>query len=116
MQNLVPEHLAPAFFHIPSGPINGHRERDYRCDFDKLQADMRTAWEFAIAKHIAVLTVGADRCGTYLIVAHSRQLHTLFGNECAWVQRKVDAGLRTEIWLGCIGHIRVFWREVTCVH
>jgi hypothetical protein len=114
--SLYPEHLAPVFsWPAVGGPLNGSRERDARCDIDKLFADMRTAWDWAMCNHIAVIGVDADRNGAYLRVVHSTKLQHLFGDECAMIKRHTEAGLRTEIWLGSIEHIRVFWREVTCV-
>lgn len=112
-----PEHLAPVFaWPNIDGPMNGHRDRDARCDIATALADQRTAFDWATSKQLAVLSVNADRNGAYLCVAPSPMIYTLFGEECAWIQRKVENGLSTELWLGCIGHIRVFWREVKCVH
>ncbi len=123
---LYPEHLSPVFdWPAVGGPLNatspkagtsGERNQDARCDIDKLLEDMRSAWAWAKASHVAVLSVDADRNGAYLRLAASPRLRTLFGDECAMIQRHEKADLRTETWLGCIGHIRVFWREVTCVH
>jgi hypothetical protein len=111
---IIPEHLAPAFFAPVGGPINGNRRIDYRVDFDRLQEDMRTAWRFAVEKHLAVLQVSGDRNGAYLVVAASPRLTAIFGEECCqWVTR-TENGLTTEHWVGCIDHIRVFWREVKC--
>lgn len=112
-----PEHLAPLLhWHGVSGAISGTRSGDARMDLERLYADMRTAWDWAIAKHVAVLSINADRNGAYLFVAASPMLQTLFGDECAWIRRNVEHGLETSLWLGCIGHIRVFWREVKCAH
>jgi len=119
--NFYPEHLAPAFLPAPSAPIGG-QSPDARCDMDKLFADMRKAFEFALANHLAVLSVNADRFGAYLVVAESPMLQALFGEESCLVDHKTDAGLRIEIWLGGVDNVRVFWREVkcawevTCVH
>lgn len=110
-----PEHLAPLlFWHGLGGPINGHRQSDARTDIAALLADQRTAWDWAEANHVAVLSINGDRNGAYLFVAASRSLYTLFGEECAWVKRSIERGVETTLWLGCIGHIRVFWREVKC--
>ena len=118
---VYPEHLAPVFdWPAVGGPLNSAnpnaRARDARCDIDQLLADIRAAWEWAKASHVAVLSIDADRNGAYLRLVESPRLRGLFGDECAMVKRSEKDGLRTEIWLGCIGHIRVFWREVTCVH
>ena len=111
------EHLAPALNVPVGGPINGHRQKDYRTDFDRLQADMASAWRFATKHHLAVLTVAGDRNGAYLVIAPSPKLKTLFGDEAArWRMDPATNGMRVEYWLGLIGNIRVFWREVTCVH
>ena len=110
-----PEHLAPAFAApIPRGAING--ERDARYDIDKLLHDQRQVWDWAIANRLAVLSVNGDRNGAYLYVAPASHIYVLFGEECSQIQRKTENGLCTETWLGVIGHIRVFWREVKCVH
>ncbi|MBI2278176.1 MAG: hypothetical protein HYU74_12550 [Dechloromonas sp.] len=114
--SMYPEHLAPALhWHGLGGPMNGQRSKDARCDFDAVMADQRTAWEWAAAKHLAVLSVNADRNGAYLCLAASPTLATLFGDECSRVTRIVQGALATELWMGCIGHIRVFWREVKCL-
>lgn len=112
-----PEHLAPVFnWPLISGALNGQRTTDARHDIDKLFADMRTAWDWAIANQVAVIGLDADRNGAYLRIAPSARLRTLFGDECAMIHRKTEAGLQTEWWIGSIEHIRVFWREVSCVH
>lgn len=112
-----PEHLAPLLnWHGVTGAISGTRSGDARADIDRLLADIRTAYDWAASKQVAILSVNADRNGAYLFVAASPRLHTLFGEECAWIKRSVDCGLETTLWLGCIGHIRVFWREVKCAH
>jgi hypothetical protein len=114
---IYPEHLQPVFqWPAVGGALNGLRGSDARSDIDKIFADLRTAWDWAIANQVAVIGLDADRNGAYLRVAPSPRLHTLFGDECANVHRKTEAGLRVEWWIGGIGHIRVFWREVTCVH
>jgi hypothetical protein len=110
----IPEHLSPAYFAPVGGPINGTRHADHRCDFERLQEDMRTAWAFATEHHLAVLQVSGDRNGAYLVVAPSAGVEKLFGEEiCHWVARTGN-GMINELWLGCIGHIRVFWRTVKC--
>lgn len=106
-----PEHLIPAFHPPVGGPIRF----DFR-NFETMMADLRTASDFARAQQLAILQMAFDRNGAYLVIAPSPRLYKIFGNECAWVQRKVEHGLRIEHWLGCIGHIRVFWREVKCMH
>lgn len=112
-----PEHLAPLLhWHGVSGAISGKRSGDARMDVERLLADQRTAWEWAIAKQVAVLSINADRNGAYLFVAASPMLQTLFGDECTWISRYVEHGLETSLWIGCIGHIRVFWLEVKCAH
>lgn len=114
---VCPEHLAPVFaWHGIGGPMTGNPDRDARCDIKAIFTDLRTAWDWAAAKHLAVLSIAADRNGAYLCLAASPVLHTLFGDECIRVTRIVQGTLATELWLGYIGHIRVFWREVTCVH
>lgn len=115
--SIYPEHLAPCFdWPAVGGPLTGEPARDARGDIDKLLADMRTAWDWAKASQVAVISLDADRNGAYLRVAASPRLRTLFGDECAQIRQRETDGLRTETWLGCIGHIRVFWREVTCAH
>jgi hypothetical protein len=110
-QTLCPEHLAPSLVAAVGGPI-----RDARHDLDRLIEDQKTAMRFAIAHHLPILTMAADRNGAYLVVAPTRHIYTLFGDECAQWRRHVDGAVTTEYWLGCIGHIRVFWREVKCMH
>jgi hypothetical protein len=34
-------------------------------DVERLLADQRSAWDWAIAKHVAVLSINADRNGAY---------------------------------------------------
>lgn len=107
----TPEFLAPSLCQPVRGPINS---ADQRLDFAALQADMKQAWDFATAKGLSVLTVAADRNGAYLVVAPHPSIYALFAGECGQHRRHVGHGLTTEHWLGCIGHIRVFWREVKC--
>ena len=107
----TPEFLSPSLCQPVRGPING---ADQRLEFASLIDDMKTAWDFAVAKGLAVLTVAADRNGAYLVVAAHPSIYALFGDECGQHRRHVDNGMTTEHWLGCIGHIRVFWREVRC--
>lgn len=107
----MPELFFPSLCQPVRQPINS---KDQRLDFDALQADMKMAWDFAVAKGLSVLTVAADRNGAYLVVAAHPSIYALFGEECAQHRRHVEHGLCTEHWLGCIGHIRVFWREVKC--
>lgn len=113
--SLYPEHLAPALSSpIPRGPIN--HGTDARYDIDKLLADQRQVWNWAVANSLAVLSVNGDRNGAYLCIAPAAHLQRLFGDECAMIQRRTEFGLATETWLGVVGHIRVFWRDVKCVH
>ena len=105
-----PEFMAPSLISPPSVAIN----RDARTDIVALLNDQKSAWDFAVANNIAVLAVAADRNGAYLVVAPSKNIYVLFGDECSMWRRHTDAGLTTEHWLGCINHIRVFWREVKC--
>lgn len=107
-----PDHLLPAFH----APVAGPLRIDAGVDFDRVAEDLRVAWEFARAKQLSVLSANVDRNGAYLVVVPSPRIYTLFGDECARIQRRVDAGLAIEFWMGCIEHIRVFWREVKCTH
>lgn len=110
----IPEHLAPAFASpLTKAPIN---ERDARTDIDKLLADQRQVWNWAVANGLAVLSINGDRNGAYLCVAPAKNITVLFGDECAQVQRRTEGGFCTETWMGMVGHIRVFWRDVKCVH
>lgn len=114
---LAPEHMLPSLHAPVGGPINGERAKDYRCDFEQLQADMRTAWDFAAAQHLPVLTAACDRNGAYLVVAPSKHIYKLFGDEAAcWQRVPGKNGVVVEHWMGAIGHIRVFWRDVKCTH
>lgn len=107
----TPEFLAPSL-NVPTRvAMNGG---DARTDIDTLLADQKAAWEFAMANRLAILATAADRNGAYLVVAPAKHIYKLFGEECGMWRRHSDAGLTTEHWLGCIGHIRVFWREVKC--
>lgn len=109
-----PEHLAPAFIApLSKGPLDAS---DARHDIDKLLADQRQVWDWAMAAGLAVLSINGDRNGAYLCVAPSEHIYKLFGDECALIQRKTLDGLRVESWMGMVGHIRIFWREVKCVH
>jgi len=110
----VPEHLVPAFI-APActGQIN---TADARHDIDKLLADQRQVWDWAVASGLAVLSINGDRNGAYLCIAPAEHIYKLFGEECAQIQRKTQDGLCLETWMGLVGHIRVFWREVKCVH
>lgn len=104
------EHLAPSLAAPVGGPI-----RDARMEIGQLMTDMQTAVDFCTAQHIPVLTIAADRNGAYLVVAPAAHLRVLFGDECTCWRRGVSGHLVTEHWIGLIGHIRVFWREVnTC--
>lgn len=106
---VCPEYLAPSLAVPAGGPI-----KDARCDLERLLEDQKEAMRFAIANKLPILTLAADRNGAYIVVAPARHIYTLFGDECGLWRRHVDNGLTTEHWLGCIGHIRVFWREVKC--
>lgn len=109
-----PEHLAPAFIApLSKGPLDAS---DARHDIDKLLGDQRQVWDWAMAAGLAVLSINGDRNGAYLCVAPSEYIYKLFGDECALIQRKTQDGLRVESWMGMVGHIRIFWREVKCVH
>lgn len=108
-QPTCPEFLVPSLNITAGGAM-----ADARHDIERLLADQKTAWDFARTKGLAVLTVAADRNGAYLVVAPSKDIYTLFGEECGQWRRHVDAGTTIKYWLGCIGHIRVFWREVKC--
>jgi hypothetical protein len=106
-----PEYLAPSLNPAVGGPIP-----DARADIDRLLEDQKEAMRFALAQSLPILTLGADRNGAYVVVAPAKHIYKVFGDECGQWRRHVDAGLTTEYWLGCIGHIRVFWREVKCTH
>jgi hypothetical protein len=108
-----PEFMAPSLNPPTRGAIN---RGDARSDIDALLADQKTAWNFAVAHNLAILSVNADRNGAYLVVTPNKDIYKLFGDECGMWRRHVEGGLTTEHWIGCIGHIRVFWREVKCVH
>ncbi|WP_306603882.1 hypothetical protein [Azonexus sp.] len=114
----APEHLSPSLAQPVGGPINGQREKDHRCDFERLQKDQRTAWAFAQRHHLAVLTVAADRNGAYLVVAPAQRLLSIFDDECAcWRSEPSNNGMKIEHWVGLAnGNIRVFWRDVKCAH
>lgn len=103
-----PEHLSPSLTMPVGGPIP-----DARLDIERLMDDMKTGMRWAFSKHLAVLTMAVDRNGAYLVIAPHKHLRTLFGEECALWRREVSHGMATEHWLGMIGHIRFFWREVT---
>lgn len=105
-----PEMMYPSLNIVAGGPINGEARREV----DSYLGDIKTAMDFATAKHLAVLTMAADRNGAYLVVAPHPTIYALFGDECGQWRRHTENGLTTEHWLGCIGHIRVFWREVKC--
>lgn len=113
----IPEHLAPGVMPAPSMPMNGG---DARREFTQLLCDQFEGVKYCEANQIAVLSIGADRHGAYINVAPVAKLRTLFGDECACIKRSVNAGLSIEIWIGTIttvaGVIRVFWREVACMH
>lgn len=117
----LPEHLTPGQYPQPGGPIVNRRDPDARLDIASVLAGQEAALRFAEKHHVAILNIGTDRTGTYAIVASQRHLQSVFGEECAWIQRHTAYGARTEIWLGTIevNHqvIRFFWREVQqCVH
>lgn len=113
---VYPEHLAPIFnWPAIGGPLVA-QQSDARCDIEKLLADQRTAFAWAQAEHLAVLSMNADRNGAYLVIAPSARLAGLFGDEMACVLRRDEGGVQIKFWMGCIDHIRIFWREVTCVH
>lgn len=118
---VYPEHLAPVFdWPAVGGPLNSTnpnaRAREPQRDLEKMFEDIRSGLAWAEAANIRVISFDGDRNGAYLRLVASPRLRGLFGDECTMVKRQEKNGLRTEIWLGCIGHIRVFWREVTCVH
>lgn len=108
---ICPEYLAPSLNPPSGGPI-----KDARADIDRLLEDMKEGMRFAIAQRLPILTMAADRNGAYLVVAPVKHIKALFGDECGLWRRKVDAGMTTEHWLGCCGHIRFFWREIKCTH
>lgn len=105
---LLPPHLLPIGYATLTGPV-----RLTSVGLQQALADLRSAAEFAGSHQLNVLSLAIDRCGPYLVVVPHSRIYKLFGEECAWVQRKVDNGLRIETWLGKIGEVRVFWREVS---
>lgn len=105
----LPEYLAPSLAPAVGGPI-----QDARMDINDMIDDMREGMRWATAQKVPVLSMACDRNGAYLVVAPVKHIYTLFGAECGQWRRHVENGLTTEHWLGCIGHIRVFWREVKC--
>lgn len=108
LEPACPEYLSPSLLVPVGGPIP-----DARLDIERLLEDMKTGMRFAAAKHLPILTMAADRNGAYIVIAPTKTLKTLFGDECAPWRREVSHGLLTEHWLGLVGHIRFFWREVT---
>ncbi len=108
----MPEHLQPAFH----APVGGPIRKQSPGTFEDYIRDIRKAVEFALAKGLMVISINADRNGAYLVVVPQPTLYKLFGDECASVQRRTEAGLVTELWLGSLDNVRVFWREVKCVH
>lgn len=109
------EYFIPSLLQPVGGPING--DKDYRKEFDELQRDQRTAWEFAKRHGLAVLTVAGDRNGAYLVVSATPRLRQIFGEEAARWRWGESNGSLVEYWLGLIDErIRVFWREIKCVH
>lgn len=113
-----PEHLMPALRWQPvSRPIT-EREKssDPRSCIDKLLDDQRRIFNWAQSEHLAVLSINADRNGAYACVAAQAALYKIFGDECAKVHERSENGVVLEYWIGLVGEIRVFWREVKCVH
>ncbi len=115
MATATPEFVIPALAQPVGGPLTPGG--DVHCDLDRLFADMRTAWHFAERNYLAVLTIAADRNGAYMVVSPTARLAPIFGAECGLLRSEPPQnGVVVEHWLGCIGHIRVFWREVKCAH
>lgn len=117
--SLLPqEHLFPALRWQPvSQPITKRtNDADPRTAIDKLLDDQRRVWTWAQDKHLAVLSVNADRNGAYACIAPHPDLYTMFGEECVKVHSRDENGLILEYWMGLVGELRVFWREVKCVH
>lgn len=108
---ICPEYLAPSLAVPAGGPIP-----DARLDIERLLEDQKEAMRWAINASVPILTMAADRNGAYIVVAPVKHIYALFGEECGQWRRHTENGLTTEHWLGCIGHIRVFWREVKCTH
>lgn len=115
---LYPEHLSPVFnWPAVGGPLAASPTGDARLNIDRLMQDMRAAWDWAMANHVAVLSIDADRNGAYLRLAPSPRLRTLFGEECACIHSFPSHGLQVQRWIGTVGqNVRAFWQEVTCVH
>lgn len=113
-----PEHLMPALRWQPvSSPItNREVAGDARTCIDKLLDDQRRIYAWAQSHHLAVLSINADRNGAYICVAAQPSLYRLLGDECTKVCSRIENGLALEYWIGLVGEIRVFWREVKCVH
>lgn len=111
MPGTVPEYFVPALAPAVGGPI-----KEARMKIEDMLDDMLEGKRWADAQKLPVLSVGVDRNGAYLVVAPAKHIYTLFGKECGWWRRHEEAGLTTEHWLGCVGHIRFFWREVKCTH
>ncbi|RIX47469.1 MAG: hypothetical protein D3M94_07290 [Rhodocyclales bacterium GT-UBC] len=105
------EHLAPSLNVPTSRPLN-----DARTDIESLITDIRFAFNYAQEHALAVLSVNADRFGAYMIIAPTEHVKTLFGAECTCWRNYESEGTATEHWVASIEHIRVFWREVKCVH
>lgn len=105
------EHLAPSLNVPTSRPLN-----DARTDIEGLITDIRFAFDFAQKHALAVLSVNADRFGAYMIIAPTDNIRKLFKKDCVCWRNFEQAGTNTEHWVASIKHIRVFWREVKCVH
>lgn len=104
-----PEYFAPSMAVPVGGAI-----ADARTNLEQLFEDMQTGMLYANTKHLPILTIAADRNGAYLVVAPTRDIYKLFGNECATWRRQVEGQMTVEHWFGMVGHIRFFWREVKC--
>ena len=57
--------------------------------------------------------IGGDKI--VITVAPSPRLHAVFGEECAWRQRRQDGALTIYTWFADRFGVRIEWEEVTCL-
>ncbi|WP_153117401.1 hypothetical protein [Rhodocyclus tenuis] len=74
---------------------------------------------FLIKNRLSVISfrgyrdIGGDNI--VIVVAPSPRLHAIFGEDCAWRQRRPDGELTIYTWFADRFGCRVEWEEVTCL-
>lgn len=85
----------------------------------KLITSLLNAVVWLISQRFSVISfhgsrdIGGDKI--VIKVAPSPRLHVVFGDDCAWRQRRQDGALTIYTWFADRFGVRIEWEEVTCL-